>query len=46
MNPGSIINVGTRAKEKGYDSLIVKVRRNGKKYARKNMDREISSSEF
>ena len=45
LNPGSIISKGVRAKEKGYDELIVKVRRNGK-YSRKNMDRAISTSEF
>lgn len=40
LNPGSIISKELRAKEKGYDYLIIKIRRN-KKYKHKNRDSEI-----
>ena len=45
LNPGSIISKGLRAKDKGYDFMIVKVDRNGK-YARKNMEREIPATDL
>ena len=40
LNPQSIISKELRAKNKGYDALIIKVRRN-KKYKHKNTDKEI-----
>src|SRR3989344_3857895 len=45
LNPGSVISKGLRAKEKGYDFLIVKIRRNPK-YCHKNTDKEIPIKEF